>query len=210
MAFLEQRISVALRRGTVGGPTTLRAKVYDGAGRLAKQVFKRSLPLHRYRFDFGNKVLEDAEEIRSFFYVVMFSTPPYSGFRGRDWNDYKLTQANSRLTLISGSNYQINRVYTAGASQFLRPIYKTEANTVIVYRTRSAVVTVATVTVDNNLGQVAVTGHVGGDTYTCEGKFDIPVTFAADDAMANIGLDGVEANILQSLGEIEMEEVAPT
>jgi uncharacterized protein (TIGR02217 family) len=207
MAFLEQRISIGIERGTSGGPTAKREKIYDAAGRLRAQRFLREMPVHRYTFDFGKKLLADAEEIRNFFYVVLFT--PYEGFRARDWNDYELTHANSRLTLISGSIYQANRVYPVGPVEFLRPIYKLDQDdTPVVFRTRSSVVTTATATVDEDTGQVTVTGHVGGDTYTISAYFDVPVTFADDDALANVGLGGTPAQVLQQLGDVELEELS--
>lgn len=207
MSFLEERITTGVRRGTRGGPVARRNMVYDGTGRLTAQQFLRGYPLHKYQFDFGSKVLDEAEAVRDFFYVVLFT--PFEGFRVRDWNDYQLTQTNSTLTLVSGSVYQINRVYTAGASSFVRPIYKTVSGTVTIYRTRSGVVTTASATFDHTLGRATISGHAGGDTYTAEGEFDVPVTFEDDDAMANIGLDGNVELILQQLGEVSLIELAP-
>jgi len=210
MTFLEARIPTGVRRGTSGGPTALRRKVYTESGGLVQQVFLRSAPIQRYRFDFGNKLLEDAEAVRDFFYVVMFGAPGgggYEGFRARDWNDYELKQTNSRLVFITGSTWQIHRVYTAGPAEYLRRVKKTEAGTEVIYRTRAAVVTVATATVDEDTGIATISGHVGGDTYTCEAFFDVPVTFVSDDALASVALDGNVEQILQSLGEIELEEL---
>lgn len=211
MAFLEERITTAVRRGTSGGPTAKRRKVYTESGGLVTQIFLRSQPLHRYRFDFGNKLLEDAEAVRDFFYVVMFGAPGgggYQGFRVRDWNDYRLTQAKSRLVFLSGTQWQIYRRYAAGATgAFLRKVKKTEAGTETVYRTRSGVVSVAAATVDPNTAIATISGHLAGDTYTCEANFDIPVTFESDDALASVALDGNVDQILQSLGEIELEEL---
>jgi uncharacterized protein (TIGR02217 family) len=211
MTFLERRIPTAVRRhGTGGGPTAKRRKVYNESGGLVQQIFLRSAPLHRYRFDFGNKKLEDAEAVRDFFYVVMFGAPGgggYEGFRARDWNDYELTQTKSRLVNISGTEWQIYRVYAAGAAEYLRKVKKTEAGTEIIYRTRASVVSVATATVDEDTGIADISGHVGGDTYTCEANFDVPVTFESDDALANVALDGNVEQILQSFGEIELEEL---
>lgn len=206
MAFLETRISVAVRRGTTGGPVGKRDKVYDGAGRLRAQRFLRSVPLQRFRFDFGNKLLAEADAIRAFLYVVFFSSPPYEGFRARDWNDYQLTFANSSLTLISGNIYQIHRAYVAGPATFLRPIFKLEAGTVV-WRNRGGAISQATATVDANTGQATISGHVGGDTYSCSAYFDVPVTFVDDDAMADIALDGSIENLVLALGGKELEEL---
>jgi uncharacterized protein (TIGR02217 family) len=209
MAVLEARIATGVRRGSSGGPATKRNKVYDAAGRLKGQQFLRTKPLHKYRFDFGTKLLDDADAIRNFFYVVMFSDPPYEGFRVRDWNDYQLDQSKSSLTLITGAIYQINRVYTAGPASVLRPVYRTEAGTETIYRTRSGVVTVASAVVDPNTAQATISGHASGDTYTCDANFDIAVTFSDDEALAGISLDGNVENILQALGIVELEELPP-
>jgi uncharacterized protein (TIGR02217 family) len=202
MAFLEERISTGVRRGSTGGPTARRVKHYQTRG-LASQVFVRSYPLQRYTFDFGAKTLADAEEVRNFFYVVMFGAPGgggYEGFRARDWNDYRLTQVNSRLVATTGG-FQICRVYTVGAAEYVRPIRKIEAGTAIVY---DAGVPVVGAVVDNNTGIVTSGGNAA---YTVEANFDIPVTFADDDALANVGLDGNVDLILQQLGEVELEEL---
>jgi uncharacterized protein (TIGR02217 family) len=210
MTFLEARIPTGVRRGTSGGPTAKRRKVYTESEGLVTQVFLRSQPLHRYRFDFGAKLLDDAEAVRDFFYVVMFGAPGgggYDGFRVRDWNDYQLTQANSRLVFITGTTWQIYRRYAAGAAEYLRKVKRTEAGTETIYRTRASVITVATATVDDETAIATISGHVGGDTYTAVANFDVPVTFESDDALANVALDGNVEQILQSFGEIELEEL---
>ena len=206
MAFLEYRMPIGVQRGTTGGPTGLRAKIYRGDGSLANQLFKRLYPVHRYTFDFGKKLLIDAAAVRDLFYVVMFT--PYQGFRVRDWNDYELTYANSRLVLITGSTYQAHRVHPVGPVTWLRPIYKLDqVLPIVVWRTRATVVSTATATVDVNTGQVIVSGHVGGDTYTLSGYFDVPVTFEDDDAMSRIGLGGTPQQVLQDLGDVQLEEL---
>jgi uncharacterized protein (TIGR02217 family) len=201
MPFLEERISTAVRRGSSGGPVARRVIHRTDSG-IVGQVAVRSYPLQRYRFDFGNKTLEDAEAIRALFYVVMFGAPGggcYDGFRVRDWNDYRLTQANSRLVAVTGG-FQLCRVYTVGAAEYVRPIRKIEPGTAVIYDAGSPVAA----TVDNDTGIVTAGGNAA---YTAEANFDIPVTFADDDALASIGLDGGVDSIIQSLGEVELEEL---
>lgn len=202
MAFLEERLSIAVRRGSSGGPTAKRVKLYTTAGGLRRQVSLRSYPLHRFNMDFGNKTLEDAEEVRAFFYVVLFGAPGggcYEGFRVRDWNDYQLTQTNSRLVAAVGG-FQICRIYTVGAAEYVRPIRKIEPGSATVF---NAGVPVG-VTIDNNTGIVTAGGNAA---YKVEANFDIPVTFADDEALSRVGLDGNVDNILQALGDVELEEL---
>jgi uncharacterized protein (TIGR02217 family) len=203
MAFLEQRISAKITEESEGGPTQpSRGMAYTAGGKL-KQSYSALMPIHRYEVSHGVRTRADYQTVLDLFYIVMFT--PYEGFRFKDWGDYQLTQANSRLTLISGSNYQINRVHTFGAVDFIRPIYKPVDGTIVVKRNRSSVISTATATVTATTGVAAITGHVEGDTYTCEGEFDVPVTFSANEWTASWA---VHINNLHMIsGTIPLEEI---
>ena len=203
MAFLEQRLPDTVSRGSKGGPRARRTKVYVQNGRV-RQIFQWSRSLQQYDVSYGVRTIEHMETLRSLWYVVMFT--PYEGFRYKDWNDYRLTQANSRLDFISGSDWQIKRIYTFGASTHARTISKPVDGTVTVYRTRGGVVSVASATVDATTGIATISGDVGGDTYTCEGEFDVPVIFM-DDTLDQVELEGTAKQVLQGLPSIMLEEV---
>jgi uncharacterized protein (TIGR02217 family) len=203
MAFLEERISAKITENSQGGPTQpSRRRVYTAGGKL-KQNFSALMPIHRYEVSHGVRSQADYQTVLDLFYIVMFT--PYEGFRFKDWGDYQLTQANSRLTLVSGSDYQINRVHTFGAVEFLRPIYKPVDGTIVVKRNRSSVISTATATVTATTGVAAISDHVSGDTYTCEGEFDVPVTFSSDEWTASWA---VHINNLHMIsGTIPLEEI---
>ena len=203
MAFLEQRMSVRIEQGAQGGPTVPgRIKTYLPNGRLA-QTFTASAPIHRWDVSHGIKRLADQQAVLDLWYVVMFT--PYNGFRFRDWRDYQATQTNSRCTLISGSDYQLQRVHSFGGVEFLRAIYKPVAATVAVWRTRASVVTAATATVSGTTGVAAISGHVAGDTYTWSGEFDLPVTFSDDTWVTR--LEGAAPNLIAVNEPIKLEEI---
>jgi uncharacterized protein (TIGR02217 family) len=202
MAFLEHRISDAITRGSRGGPRGNRLKAYTRGGRLT-QEFLRARMLQSYDVSYGIKTLENFEEIRSLFYVVMGEG--YEGFRFKDWSDYRLTYDNSTLVLIDGSDWQIARLHTAGAGSFSRSIHKL-VGTTAVQRIRGGTPSVPTAVVDANTGIVSVSGHVEGDTYSVLGQFDVPVTFT-DDALDNIEVNGNINKILQGLPSIKLEEL---
>lgn len=204
MTFLDQRLHDGVARGSRGGPVGSRTKAYLPNGQLQQQ-FNYSRALHRYDISFGIKTADDFEAIRTLFYVVMFT--PYEGFRMRDWNDYTASPSNSTLTLVSGTTWQLQRVYTNGSVSFKRDIVKPESGSVTVYRTRSGVTTTIAPTIDATTGRVTISGHVSGDTYTWAGRFDVPVTFEDDNALASIELDGIEASLLQGLPSILLEEI---
>lgn len=177
MAFLEERMDYRIERGASGGPVNRgRVKVRTMSGKL-RQVFGWSLPLHEYDVTHGLRGAADIEALRALWYVVNFA--PYEGFRFRDWADFRATQANSTLTLISGDQWQMQRVYAFAGLQFLRPIQK-PATGAVVYRTRSGVTSDAAATVATTTGIATISGHVSGDTYTWAGTYDVPVTFADD------------------------------
>lgn len=204
MAFLEQRLHDGIARGSRGGPIGSRTKAYLPGGQLQQQ-FNFSRPLHRYDISFGIKTADDFEAIRALFYVVMFT--PYEGFRMRDWNDYTASPSNSTLTLVSGNVWQLQRVYAHGATTFKRDISKPESGSVAVYRTREGVTSTIAPAIDSTTGRATITGHVAGDTYTWAGRFDVPVTFQDDEALASIELDGLEDALLQGLPSILLEEI---
>lgn len=197
MAFLEQRLSDAISRGSKGGPRTSRNKTYVQSGKL-KQQFNWTRPLHRYDISFGIKTKEDFEEVRAFWMVVMFGGP-YEGFRYKDWGDYQATTATGRLTLITGSTWQLKRRYTRGAASYDRTITKPVAGTVVVY---DAGGTPLVATVDATTGIATVTGTPA----SWAGEFDVPVQFE-DDELDAIGLDGTPDDELQELTSIVLEEL---
>jgi uncharacterized protein (TIGR02217 family) len=202
MAFLEQRLDPRITRGATGGPTNRgRTKNYTAGGAL-HQNFQWSAPLFRYDVSHGLKSQTDAEALLAMWHVVNFT--PYEGFRFKDWADYQLSKTNSRLLFLTGSTWQIQRVYTSGATSTYRDIKKPLSG-VVIYRTRSGVESTATATIDTTTGVATVSGHASGDTYTAVGEFDVPVTFAGDDWVAE--LEGTTANLSHIMPAIELEEV---
>lgn len=204
MAFLEQRLSQRIERGASGGPVNRGRQMVRSAGGRLRQVFTWPEPLHSYTISHGVLGQTQLEEMRALWYVVNFT--PYEGFRFRDWSDYRATQQNSRCTLISGSDYQLQRVYSFAGVEFLRRIQKPVTGPVI-YRTRTGVVSTATATVDTATGIATISGHTAGDTYTWAGEFDVPVTFT-DDAWVQ-QLEAMNADgAIATMPTINVEEIA--
>ncbi|MES2959806.1 MAG: DUF2460 domain-containing protein [Pseudomonadota bacterium] len=202
MAFLEHRISVAITRGSRGGPRSDRVKAYTRSRHLS-QDFGSSRLLQGYDVSYGIKTLRNFEEIRDLFYVVMGGA--YEGFRYKDWNDFRLAYDNSTLTLISGSDWQIGRLHTAGAGSFARSVHKLVAAPTI-RRDRSGALSTASATVDVNTGIATISGHVEGDVYSALGEFDVPVTFS-DNVLDTIEVDGNLTKLMQRLPSIRLEEI---
>ena len=203
MAFFEYRFPDRIAKGGRGGPRwkTSRAVTKSGTRQVNKEW---TSPLHEYDVAQAIKTLADFEEVRAFFYVVFGA---YDGFRYKDWTDYTATVANGVGTLVSGSVYQLYKNYTVGSRTFARKITKPVSGTVTFYRTRSAVTTniTSSSTIDTTTGRVTVTGHVGGDTYTWSGEFDVPVEFM-DDALDAESIGSVH-KMLMSWSSVKLREI---
>lgn len=206
MAFFEQRFPVRISQRARGGPRFFTGKSYTTAGQ--RQTNRHAAwPLHQYSIAYPVKTQADFEELRAFFYVVGGDA---DAFRFRDWSDYQATQAQTALALISGNQYQAQRLYTVGSRTFARPITKLVAGTVRVWRTRSGTPTEMTVgsevLVDANTGIATVqTGHVAGDTYAWAGQFDVPVAFKDSAALWQLVSGG--PSLMVEWPSIELEEV---
>jgi uncharacterized protein (TIGR02217 family) len=202
MAFLETpALDYNITKGARSTVQFQRTKTYTKGGKL-KQHFDWSTAKHALDLSYRLRPKADYDELRDFFYVVMAGA--YEGFRARDWSNYQLTQENSSLSLISGSDYQINRLHSVGAVQYLHPIKK-PIESVDIIRNRSGVITVASATVDYETGIATISGHVGGDTYSAEGEFDLPVTFVSDDWVSNLEVS--TDNLWMNPEAIKLEEV---
>lgn len=205
MEFLEERFSDRISFGARGGPAWKTTRVVTESGR--RWVDRAwDYPLHRYQVAQAVKTNADFEEVRAFFYVVAGA---FEGFRFKDWSDYECTLGNSRLVLADGSPtmWQLARVYTVGAREFVRPIYKPCASPAPqVYRTRAGATTLASATVDTTTGLVSISGHIDGDAYRWVGEFDVPVGFVDDDLEAVI-VDKGDDGFLMSWPSIVLEEI---
>lgn len=173
MSFFEDRLPECFSFGARGGPVFSTEVVKtQGGQRYANKNW--TMPIHRYDVSEAIKTEEDFETIRAFFYNV---SGQYDGFRFKDWADYRATA--QPLSLISGSIYQLNRAYVRGSRTFTRKITK-PVDSITVYRTRSGATSAISPTISYTTGQVTVSGHAGGDTYSWTGEFDVPVAFSSD------------------------------
>lgn len=204
MSFFEQRMNPDLSYGAKGGPVWDTSRAYANNGRrIANKNW--SAPLHRYDISHCLKTESDFNEIRNFFYVVAGA---FDGFRFKDWMDYKAEQSETNLTLISGTTYQMNKLYSLGSRTYKRAIQKPVAGAQV-FRTRSGTTTNITgsgATVDAATGIVTISGHVAGDTYSWLGEFDVPVAFVSDEFMPEI-INKTGDEFLIASGQIMLEEI---
>jgi uncharacterized protein (TIGR02217 family) len=132
--------------------------------------------LHAYDVSLSVRVSSDYKTVLAHFHQVRGRA--YS-FPFKDFLDYQVAETESVATLVTGSIYQLGKVY-GSTNPYTRKITRPVSGTCTFYRTRSAVQTVITPTVDYNTGKITVTGHTTGDTYQWAGEFRVPVRYLAD------------------------------
>lgn len=196
LPFLEQQLDTKITQGATGGPTVPgRVKRYTASGRL-KQNFSAGAPIHRYDVSHGLRSRADYQTVLDLWYVVMFT--PYAGFRFKDWRDFRATRDNTKLTLVTGTTWQLQRRHVAGGIEFLRDIVKPRAG-VVIY---DAGGTPLTATVNTTTGTADVTGTPA----SWSGEFDVPVTFT-DDEWVGSSLEVTTANLHVMSSAIKLEEI---
>lgn len=201
MSFFEQLFPEGVSEGAMGGPIW---STEVGSVRSGHRFTNRnySMPLHRYDVSHALRQGDKLELLTAWVYVVGGKA---DGFRYKDHRDFRATQDTGTLTLISGSNYQLNRTYTAFDRVFTRKIKKPVTGKVSVYRTRAMVTSLILPTIDYTTGIVTVSGHVGGDTYSWSGEFHVPVAFESDEAMFR--LVATAGRTMAALPQINLKEI---
>lgn len=201
MAFFEELFPPDIARDAVSMPRFKNSKAYMPSGQRVANALSL-LPLHDFSIAQPVKTGEDFKMLRAFWYVVGGDR---DGFRFKDWSDYKGSFADTSLSLVNASTYQMNRLYTFGARTFVRPIFKPISG-VQIQRNRAGTLTNVTAdcTVSLTNGLVVVnSGHVSGDTYQWSGQFHVPVAFKDPAAMWRIlGT----SSMLTDWSGIELEE----
>lgn len=178
MAFYEQVFPERISAGMQAVMRYMADFAFGQAGQRYTNLYDTE-PVREWVFGHPPRTGAEFEEFRAFFQAVRGVDP----FLFKDPSDYIATQSNSSLTLISGSTYQMNRLYVAPGRTTVRPIYKPKSGALI-YRTRSGSTTdiTGTSTVSTTTGQVTVSGHMSGDTYNWAGYFYVPAYFSAPEA----------------------------
>lgn len=204
MAFFEASLPARLMLGSRGGPvwSTAVVKSVNGSRSTNREW---SAPLHRYNVAPAIEDEADFEAIRAFFMSVGGQA---DGFRFRDRADYRAAETTSTLTYLTGTQWQLGRLYRYGARHFVRPIYKPAASPgVVVRRWTGAVYQTLPATVDTTTGIATVPGAAANDTLVWVGEFDVPVAFTSDMLETVIEDKAGDGQFLLRWPTIELEEI---
>ncbi len=204
MMFFDERFPEDISFGARGGPrfsTEVNRTV--GGQRFVNRNWL--LPLQHYDVSHGIKVPADFERIRAFFYNVYGQ---FDAFRYKDWTDFECNAVKlGSLAPLDAPIWQLQRDYVRGVRTFHRPIYKPRPGKVIVTRHRAGATSTPSSSVDYATGQVTMTGHVSGDTYTWVGEFDVPVAFTSDVLEAQVVNRNPQKGLLVEWPAITLDEI---
>jgi uncharacterized protein (TIGR02217 family) len=164
-------------------------------------------PLHRYTVTIGPRMEGEISELLSFYHAV---GGEYSGFRFRDWANYKScliddTPAATDQPLVQiGTSlaYQLVKEYTIGGQTQQRIITKPVASTILV--AQNSVPTTTGWTLNASTGIITF-GSAPTPPVTWGGLFDVPVRFDGD---FPISLDNFRVQTVSfSLEELRPDQV---
>jgi uncharacterized protein (TIGR02217 family) len=170
---------------------------------------------HAYDVSFAVRTASDYQDIRTHFNRVRGRA---NTFPFKDYLDFEVTagvllSVAGAIPAANGTFY-LHKRYGSGGSLWDRKITRPDSTLTSVTRTRSgtpsnilgtdAVVTYTT-------GAVAITNHVGGDTYTWAGTFKVPCRYDTDRLPAAIinkqpGQAGELLVDVQSIAIVEVRE----
>ncbi|NHB77959.1 DUF2460 domain-containing protein [Rhodobacter calidifons] len=186
MAFHEIRFPANLSFGSVGGPER-RTEIVT----LANGFEERNTPWQhsrrRYDAGVGLRSLNDVETLISFFEA---RAGQLHGFRWKDWSDYKScaplsTPAPDDQLVGIGDGvtrvFQLRKTYVSGLQNYVRPILKPVAGTVLVAIEGDQKIEGLEFSVDPATGEITFTLPPDlGTRITAGFEFDVPVRFDTD------------------------------
>lgn len=172
--FIDQRMSVRVASGFIGGPewnTDVQRLVSGREKRNKRWLY----PKHHYTANVGAFTQADREELRSMFYVC---AGQWGAFRFRDVVDY--VAANELLAVAGGSQtpVQLVKTYTFGGEHAARPIQAPVSGTVVVVDSDG--VTPIAGTCDHLTGMFTPSVNWPHATAYWSGQFDVWVRFVSD------------------------------
>ena len=193
ISFLEsprfpEGLSEDISLGSAWGPRWNNQMVETGSGDLTV-VIAWDHPLRQGRVMSGIKREEDIYTLYSFMLAIRGNG---YAFRFKDWTDYRsgaptlrdpITAADQNIGTGDGSatTFQLRKVYTSGALQYVRPIKKPIGSTVKVAVDGVEVFSPASWSVAETTGIVTFTSPPGDGLIVSAGfEFDIPCMFVGE------------------------------
>lgn len=133
---------------------------------------------HVYDVSLAVRLQSDYVLVRDHFHAMRGRA---KSFPFKDYLDFEVSSTQG-VPSTAGATWSMRKRYGTGAYVWDRIITRPVLGTILVYRTRSAVVTNATpnATINYATGGVVMASHVSGDAYTWAGQFFVPCRYDTD------------------------------
>lgn len=207
MAFHETVFPAALSFGSSGGPER-RTEIIALASGFEERNTRWAHARRRYDAGIGLRSLDDLHELVGFFEA---RRAMLHGFRWKDWADFKScapsvtpTATDQVIGIGDGqtTTYPLHKVYSSGGENYVRPITKPVAPTVLI-ALDGVTVAGGAVTVDETTGLVDFSSAPDqGVEITAGFEFHVPVRFDTD--LIEINLAAFEAGEAPSVPIVEV------
>ncbi|SFP48793.1 DUF2460 domain-containing protein [Tranquillimonas alkanivorans] len=186
MSFHEVRFPAGLSFGSMGGPER-RTEVVTLANGFEERNAPWAHSRRRYDAGLGMRSLGDIETLIAFFEA---RRGRLHGFRWKDWADFKSAAAAREVApgdqvIAVGDGvsrvFRLAKTYRSGAAEYVRPIVKPVAGSVVLAVAGDPLREGAGLEVDVTTGAVTLDAvPPAGAQITAGFEFDVPVRFDAD------------------------------
>lgn len=172
--FHEIQFPTDISYGSSGGPEFSTEVVEFGGGREqrnANWLYSRE----RWNVAYGVRAQAQLATLIAFFYARRGRA---YGFRFKNHDDYQAVGHEIGTGDDSTVDFQLLKIYEAGANQYARKISKPVTGTVVIYIDSAET---SAFTVDTTTGIVTMdSAPTGGEVITADYDFDVPVRFDTD------------------------------
>ena len=172
--FIDQRMSVRVASGFIGGPEWSTNIQTLGNGRESRNR-QWLYPKHHYTANVGAFTAADRDELRSMFYVC---AGQWGAFRFRDLVDYRASGEFITVDVGTKTPAQLTKTYSFGGQAVSRKIQAPVAGTVTVFDNDGT--TPIAGTCDYATGLFTPTNNWPHTTAQWSGQFDVWVRFMSD------------------------------
>jgi len=207
MGFLSSRFPDRISQGAIGGPTFNTEIAFLPNG---KEGRNGTMARARHSYDVGHGIKSEADHgVADEFFRK--ARGRLHAFRFKDWADYRLSTAQSRLVQITSTTFRISKVYGADEPTFeeVRPLTRPVPGTVAVYKDAILVAQgpgSGECTVNTDTGVVTFGTAPGGATLSASCQFDVPCRFDFDEKRTEIVSRRPDGNLLLRWDSIRVLE----
>jgi uncharacterized protein (TIGR02217 family) len=208
MAVLNKRFPDRIAYGATGGHAHFLTQIVgvDSGRESVNQNW--SLARGRWNVSQGVKDTEEYETARNFLYMTRGR---FHKFRFKDWKDYQLVRAESRLVEITTTTFQLAKVYGDDVNfEYVRSLKRIVAGTQRIWKNGTLMTEAAgagNYTFDDDTGIVTFGTAPGSATLEATCEFDVLCRFDIDGDESALILRRPDGTILVDWDNIDIVEV---